>query len=314
MSKRIFISYRRDDSKADARSIYQRLEPTFGADRLFMDVDTIVKGSDFTQVLKQQLSRSAVMLVIIGRRWLEVRDERGARRIDNPRDYVRAEIGYALTHNIPVIPVMVDGARLPKASELPPELGALANRQAAVVTHENFTNDVDGLARDLQRWMRIRTRWRIPAAAAILLLVAAGAAVVALTNWPDAWTTEQATATPRQAAERRSQVTAALPERKQREAPVASEESDTSVVTAAAGGTQRFKVRVGTTALLTSESILFAVSQPDTIKYSIGVTVAGRSTRIGIGQEYSLEPFGGGSCIVSVLTVRNNTSEFLLKC
>src|SRR5262245_9269861 len=107
MAGRIFINYRREDSRADARSVYQRLERVFGKNRLFMDVDTIQKGRDFTKVLDEHLAQSDVMLAIIGNRWLTAQDEKGARRLDDPDDFVRVEIARALDRDISVIPVLV---------------------------------------------------------------------------------------------------------------------------------------------------------------------------------------------------------------
>lgn len=159
MLGRIFISYRREDASADARSIYQHLVRFFGASRIFMDVDTIEKGRDFTLVLDEHLRRSNVMLAVIGNRWLSAADETGARRLDDPKDFVRLEIAHALERGLPIIPVLVGGARLPAATELPDDLKPLTKRQATTLTHENFARDVEGLERDIKRLLGIKARW-----------------------------------------------------------------------------------------------------------------------------------------------------------
>ncbi len=176
MSGRIFISYRRDDAKAEARSIFQHLQPTFGRDGIFMDVDSIQKGLDFTKVLDDTLRQTGVMLVIIGRTWLHQQDEMGRRRLDDPTDYVRLEIATALKRDIPVIPVRVDGARMPAADELPDDLKSLVRRQGNVITHENFDSDVHGLEDDLRRLVAlVKPATKLPAAiAAGLTLIAVG--------------------------------------------------------------------------------------------------------------------------------------------
>jgi hypothetical protein len=138
MAGKIFISYRRDDSKADARSIYQRLSQTFGAERLFMDVDSIQKGRDFRNVLDEHLRKSSVLLAVIGPRWLISSDSTGKRRLDDAADFVRLEIAAALERNIPVIPVLIDDAEMPKSEDLPDAIKALCMRQAATITHESF--------------------------------------------------------------------------------------------------------------------------------------------------------------------------------
>jgi chemotaxis protein histidine kinase CheA len=173
MAGRIFINYRREDSRADARSIYQRLERAFGSHKLFMDVDTIQKGRDFTKVLDDHLAQSDIMLAIIGKRWLGAEDEKGERRLEDPKDFVRVEIARALERDIPVIPVLVDGARMPKGSELPDDLEALSRRQASIVTHENFALDLEGLVRDLTGLQprRRRRTWMAATAAAVAVAV-----------------------------------------------------------------------------------------------------------------------------------------------
>jgi hypothetical protein len=148
--KRIFISYRREDTAAEARSVYQRLERSFGSKRLFMDVDSIIKGRDFNEALAETLQTCAVMLAIIGRNWLSAHDDAGKRRLDDPNDFVRLEIAAALKRNIPIIPVRVEGVRVPAGSELPEDIKRLAMRQAAILTHENFSGDMSRIERDLK--------------------------------------------------------------------------------------------------------------------------------------------------------------------
>lgn len=174
MAGKIFISYRRDDARADARSIYQRLERTFGARRLFIDVDTIERGRDFTKVLDQYLSDCTVMLPVIGSKWLSAKTDEGHRRLDDPADFVRLEIAKALARDIPVIPILVDGARMPKAADLPDDLKPLAKRQASTVGHETFPRDLDSLERDikkLQKGAPRRSLWWIAVAAVAAALL-----------------------------------------------------------------------------------------------------------------------------------------------
>jgi hypothetical protein len=180
MSRKIFISYRRDDAKAEARSIYQHLARIYGRDQIFMDVDSIQKGLDFTKVLGRSLSETSVMLVVMGRTWLSRQDENGVRRLDDPADYVRLEIATALQRDIPVIPVRVDGARLPRTEELPDDLKSLVRRQGTAITHENFDSDVRGLEADLKQLVAPVGPRRFPVlpvsigAAALLALIAGG--------------------------------------------------------------------------------------------------------------------------------------------
>jgi hypothetical protein len=115
MAGNIFINYRRDESGHVAGRLHDSLAPKFGRKKLFMDVDNIPVGKGFENYLKSQVAACDAMLAIIGPNWLTAKDENGQRRVDNPEDFVVIEIGAALARDIPVVPVLVDGARMPKA-------------------------------------------------------------------------------------------------------------------------------------------------------------------------------------------------------
>ena len=138
----IFISYRRDDSAGHAGRLYDRLEREFPDIRVFMDVERIAAGDDFTRVIDQTLRTCEVCLVVIGKRWLSTADTFGRRRLDKADDWVRLEIGAALTRGVRVIPLLVDAASLPPPEALPPELARLSSLQAHPVHHLSFHQDV----------------------------------------------------------------------------------------------------------------------------------------------------------------------------
>ncbi|HEX4409249.1 MAG TPA: SUMF1/EgtB/PvdO family nonheme iron enzyme [Xanthobacteraceae bacterium] len=145
MTGKLFISYRRDDSAGHAGRLRDRLEREFGRDLLFMDVDAIPLGMNFIKVLRDEVSKCDVLLAIIGPNWSAIRDKEGKRRLDDKNDFVRIEVGTALTRDIPVIPVLLDGAELPKPEELPPDLEELAVRNGIFVRHASFHGDMDRL-------------------------------------------------------------------------------------------------------------------------------------------------------------------------
>jgi WD40 repeat protein len=147
---KIFISYRRDESAGHAGRVQDRLEREFGRDLLFMDVDAIPLGLNFVKILREEVTRCSVLLAVIGPNWLNARDEEGTRRLDNPSDFVRIEVATALRRDIPVIPVLLDGARMPKADQLPEDLQELAQRNALDVRHASFHNDMDKLVKGLK--------------------------------------------------------------------------------------------------------------------------------------------------------------------
>jgi hypothetical protein len=173
----IFVSYRREDASADARSIYQALRDRFGREWLFIDVDTIERGADFRASLDNSLTDCKVLLAVIGRRWLDSADRSGKRRLDNPADFVRMELTRALEKKIVVIPVLVDGAILPSAEELPADIRDIAYRQAAFIRHETFRQDVGALATDLEKTITRKSPTKVIAvtgAAALAALVGGG--------------------------------------------------------------------------------------------------------------------------------------------
>ena len=146
---RVFLNYRRDDSRGHAGRLYDRLSQHFGHDNVFIDVGTIALGLDFVEVIQNAVGSCDVLLAVIGQRWLTSTDAQGHRRLDSPEDFVRLEILTALERQILVIPVLVDGAAMPRSTELPDVLQPLARRQALVVSNQ-FHPDVDCLIATLE--------------------------------------------------------------------------------------------------------------------------------------------------------------------
>lgn len=110
-----------------------------------MDVDNIPVGINFEEYLKSQVAACDVVLSVIGANWLNAKDETDQRRLDKPDDFVAIELAAALARDIPVIPVLVDGTRMPKASELPASLKPFALRNAIQVRNTNFGSDAEQL-------------------------------------------------------------------------------------------------------------------------------------------------------------------------
>lgn len=129
----IFVSYRRADAGWPARWLVDRLSGQFGAGVVFQDVDSIRPGDDFAAEIEAAVGSCLVLLAVIGRRWLDAEGDAG-RRLDDPRDWVRLEIETAIRRGVRIIPVLVDGATLPAADELPPSLRALGRRQAVTLS------------------------------------------------------------------------------------------------------------------------------------------------------------------------------------
>jgi TIR domain len=150
MSGQIFICYRRDDSSAAAGRLYDRLLARLPNNHIFFDVD-LDPGIDFVEAIETSVGSCDVLIAVIGNEWLLSSDERGKRRLDNPDDFVRLEIATALKRNIRVIPVLVDGASMPRSGDLPDDLKVLARRNALEVSHNRFNADSERLVAAIER-------------------------------------------------------------------------------------------------------------------------------------------------------------------
>lgn len=146
---KVFISYRRDDSRHITDRIYDFLSGKSGRASIFRDIDSITPGADFRAALKKAISSADIVLLVIGPRWLEMTDESGHRRIDNPDDYVRLEITLAFELEKLVIPILVDQSRIPAPSELPEPIRELSFRNAVVIRSESFDYDLGSLQNHL---------------------------------------------------------------------------------------------------------------------------------------------------------------------
>src|SRR5215470_11319133 len=177
MVARIFINYPREDSTGTAGRLRDRLAQSFGPENLFMDVDNIPPGIDFINYLNNQVATCDVFIAVIGPHWLNARNEKGDRRLDDPDDSVAIEIKAALARDIRVIPVLVDGAGMPKVSNLPDSLKPLARRNAIELRNNQFGRDAEALIEKIREAFRKRTLrkylWRTAAGIAVALLLLA---------------------------------------------------------------------------------------------------------------------------------------------
>lgn len=147
---KVFISYRRDDAKWQAREIYRALTQVLPRDSVFMDVDSIPPGADFVTVLEGWVDQCDILLALIGPGWLEAIDPQTSRRkLDDPNDFVRIELRKGLARGIPVVPVLLDGAPIPVTDRLPDDLEQLTRRHAQFIELRTVDTDVERLIRKL---------------------------------------------------------------------------------------------------------------------------------------------------------------------
>jgi len=145
----VFISYRRQTTAGEARALFNDLVTRLGKGSVFMDVDSIALGRDFRGVLQKTLGSVDLMLVIIDKDWISVKDDKGKIRLENPSDYIRLEVEAALKRDIVVTPVLMNGAQMPSPEELPAEIRDLAYRNAFEVSFTRWESDVNEMIRRL---------------------------------------------------------------------------------------------------------------------------------------------------------------------
>jgi len=150
----VFVSYRRTDSSDVTGRISDALRARLGAEHLFKDVESIPLGRDFRAAIAEAVGGCSVLLAVIGREWLRATGEDGGRRIDDLNDFVHVEIAAALQRGIPVIPVLVENAPMPRAVDLPAPLANLAFRNGIQVRPDpDFHHDIDRLSAQLAKYL-----------------------------------------------------------------------------------------------------------------------------------------------------------------
>ena len=149
---KIFISYRREDSQWQTKAIYSKLAEIVPNPRenIFYDLDSMTLGRDFREKINTAVEQCDILLAMIGPGWLNARDEdTGERRLEDPNDFVRLEIAAALERDIPVVPVLLDGTKVPEQEKLPIDLIGLGYRHGLKVRAESFDADVAALIKGL---------------------------------------------------------------------------------------------------------------------------------------------------------------------
>lgn len=148
----ISISYRRRDSAYAARVLHEKLAQRFGEDSIFYDIDDIPIGENFSEYIVNAVAKADVLLVIIGKEWATDIDHTGERQLNNPYDYVRLQIEAAFERKIPIIPVLIDDARMPPAHILPESLRGITYRNAVRLRYDsNLERDIERLIRYLEQ-------------------------------------------------------------------------------------------------------------------------------------------------------------------
>jgi hypothetical protein len=148
---KIFVSYRRNDSKHITARIVERVEKNFGNGNVFRDVGNVLPGTDYRDHIRTVLLECDILVAVIYFRWKEELDNYVSRHTEENPDWVRFEISFALERKIPVIPLLIDGTAMPTAAELPSEMRNLVYRQAITFDSEDFEVQIQRLIKSLDR-------------------------------------------------------------------------------------------------------------------------------------------------------------------
>jgi hypothetical protein len=154
----VFISYRRADAQGWAGRLGEDLAQVFGDVARFFDLASIPPGADFIVEIERAVAAADAVLVLIGPRWLDLRDEHNTRRLDDPNDVVAAEVSLALTRSALVIPVLLGGIAMPDAAALPEKLRSLARRNAFELSDSRWEHDRDRLFTALEASTSLKRR------------------------------------------------------------------------------------------------------------------------------------------------------------
>jgi hypothetical protein len=142
---RVFISYRREDTASAAGRLYDRLSNVLSKKNVFFDVSAIKGGENFAHRIEAAIAGSSAALIFIGDKWLATLPPSTTARIWEPDDYVRAEVRGALAHLSLVLPILVAGAKMPKADQLPEDISEITIKNAMLLRHETFDDDVENI-------------------------------------------------------------------------------------------------------------------------------------------------------------------------
>ena len=174
-SSDVFISYRRDDTAGYAGWLFTGLTNHFGKKRaIFRDVDKIEWGKDFIEVINNHMESCEILLAVIGKQWLTITDDEGVRRLDNPKDLVRVEVETALSRNITVIPILIEGASMPREKELPEGLAKLSRLNALTMNNATWDDDLARLIKTIEKNKKNHLWLKIMASLLLLCLLGFG--------------------------------------------------------------------------------------------------------------------------------------------
>ncbi len=137
---KLLVSHTHDAAVIAAR-IHAHLAARHGDDGIYLDVADIPAGEGGPGTAGRVAEVDGIVAVI-DRSWMDG---------EEPNEGVVAELAPALRRGQPVVPVLVDGAEMPAAADLPPSLHSLAARPAVAVWTAAFDESAARVDAELAR-------------------------------------------------------------------------------------------------------------------------------------------------------------------
>jgi len=147
---KIFICYRRDDTGGQAGRLRDRLVRRYVRRSVFIDVHALDPGDPFPLRIQTELQSCDVVIALIGHIWGGQDFSNGRSRLEDPSDFVRAELTMAIDNGLSIIPVLVDGSEMSKSP--PSSLTELLRRHAMPLHHQTFDANIESLYRVLDKY------------------------------------------------------------------------------------------------------------------------------------------------------------------
>ena len=145
----IFINYRRGADVWPAGRLHERLVAAFGKTHSFMDITGVAPGEDFKSVIRSEIEKCDIMLALMGKNWLTNKSAANS-GLEDPNDFVRIELETGLELRRKIIPILLDGAKMPGETDLVSSLKPLASCNAFSIRAESFGGDISRLISFLQ--------------------------------------------------------------------------------------------------------------------------------------------------------------------
>jgi TIR domain/Calcineurin-like phosphoesterase len=157
MDTKVFISFRSEDTAGYAQAIMGGLKSSFPG-QVFLDNVSIAIGDNLVETIKAALLTCRVMIVLIGKDWCV--DRAGRRRLIEPKDYVRLEVSTAIKQKLKILPVLVQGAKMPEEDELPGDVRVLHKIKAGQIDHDHFEDGMEKLVKAIEQALTVPARAR----------------------------------------------------------------------------------------------------------------------------------------------------------